>query len=487
MNRVEEETKPTSVEYSILRNRRFYLSIIIAFVVYLSFSTLLTKPRVWSDEAKSLEIARSFSLYRSLDIEWSSGNFTEFPLLLQSTGYPLTVLTGLIFKLFGVNVEVARITMILWILVAIFAVYVFICKLFDRDSAILSLSLIATFAPFYDSGRALVGEIPGFVFLVVALHYWLNRQSIAMAGIFFGLSVVTKPSVFLLIIPSLFVVLVIHRQRFFRNTSLLAITMIPAALMWFATLNLNPFSVDTWSSIRQFYSNPYGSKIIENISNNLDTFFKSSTLVYFAILFTAVLVARFISKKKETKKFYDFIIIYSLFAFIYYLRSPGWLRYLIIAQLLILLVMPNVVLSISYYARNKIKNFRNLRLATVVMGITITLVVIQGVHLMAFSDIPEGDRELSISRKIIQEYSNAKIFIAGSPELCFLLNELKRSCVYEFVGIPVIGRNLNLLNSLPDIVVVWENSRFYDEIIGLLNKQYEYLGIEQGYMFYSIK
>ena len=80
----------------------------IVFLTIVSFMTLTTKPRLWTDEAVTIEIAHSLSRFGELNIQTSPTQFFEFPYLLQSTGYPLTVLLAAVFRIFGFSFVAVR-------------------------------------------------------------------------------------------------------------------------------------------------------------------------------------------------------------------------------------------------------------------------------------------------------------------------------------------------------------------------------------------
>jgi hypothetical protein len=364
--------------------------------------------------------------------------------------------------------------------------YVF-SRLFDKDLAILGVALLATFASFHDSGRTFVGEVPGFLFLLFGLHFWLNKNSISLAGIFWSLSVVTKPSVFILILPAIFITLALQRKVFFKNILTLVISMAPAALLWFATLNLNPFSKITWIELKNFYSNPYGSLISENIYNNLGHFFDSTTLIYFSLLFLVIVFARFVSKKSETIKYYDFTIVYSLFAFLYYLRSPGWLRYIIIAELLILLVLPHAIFTVIYFLKNKFGGLKKVPLATATIFLSLILILTQIIQYFTIADIYKSDREIKLSEKIREEYEGKSVGVLGFPELCVLLEDMERQCVYEFAGVPRIGENPLSGDVLPEVIISSNDNKYEKEQNLVFGKNYTKSFSENGYEIYELK
>src|SRR3989338_10109557 len=227
----------------------FILAAILLFVLAVSLPTLTTRPRLWADEAKSIELALNFERFGMLDMQTAPGELSGIPHLLQSTGYPVTAPLAGIFSLFGFSMTVARTYMLFWMIAALCGIFFFLRRLFGVREAIFAIALIATFASFHDNARTVVGEIPGFLFMIIGLwvllfHFqydenhlffesasepakrevrygnvgeWINeviafervktrkKQMIlvAIAGLFFGLAVVTKPSIYMAILPAI--------------------------------------------------------------------------------------------------------------------------------------------------------------------------------------------------------------------------------------------------------------------------------------------
>ena len=447
--------------------------IILLGVLVLSFSTLTTKPRLWIDEAKSMELARSFLKFGKLDIETAPGEFTGFPEILQSTGYPATVPLAAFFKLFGYGLVQARIYMLIWMLVALAAIFIVGRKLLGDWLALGAVLLIATFPSFYDSGRTVVGEIPGFVFLLLGIYWWLSKNSYLGTGFWWGLSVVTKPSVYTWIIPAIFLVLLLKKKNFFKRISLVAIGMLPAAIGWVWLVLENPFSKSVWVSVGDFYKNPYGAAgIADQIFTNLLNAPYSTTLIYFGFWFLAVIFGRYWLEDGKLKCFYNFVLIYSIFAFGYYLRSPGWLRYILIAELLILFLLPQVLSVI-------------LKKPKLVAGSVLLLSLIQLVHLFAGADIYYSDSGLRASAFLNEQFPDKTIGVIDSLILATLIKTNQRFLVAEMTGLPLIGTNPLLSDPLPEVIVSDQDNKFFKEGLEVIRNEYEPVKELNGYYIYS--
>lgn len=456
-----------------------------------SLLTLTTTPKLWTDEAISIHIARSFETNGVLSLQTAPGIFFEAPHLIQSTGYPVTVPLAAAFKVFGFGVEEARTYMLLWLLVALAGVFFLARKLFSKQEAIYAVLLVATFASFYASGRAVVGEIPGFVLLLAGFYFLLIQKRPLLSGLLLGLAVVTKPAVFALIIPTIFFSLIFERLSFkelAKQLFTIASGMIPAAIVWVFLVIPNPFDLTTWREILLFYKNPYSGDITQNILNNLGGFFNSTTLIYFAGLFALVafawvLIAR--EKRGEGLSFlYAFVTVYSIFAFVYYLRSPGYLRYILIAELLILFVLPHAIrtvapLILQWYRAEKIP----LKIATsLVVG---ALVLMQGVHLFTASGISSGDSAFRVGSYLNEHFPQSTIGLLNAPIPGLFTDPSRTFLPIHLDGLSPIGKNPLLADTPPDVVVSYPSNLFIDEGRRVLEERYALFGALEGFSIYT--
>jgi len=462
---------------------------IIFLVLIFSVSTLVTKPRLWTDEAVSIDIAKSFITYGSLSPEIAPGIVYPFPHLIQSTGYPLTVSLAAVFKIFGYGLYQARIFMLVWMLGALFALFYFGRKIFDDRTTCSALLLIASFASFYGSGRTVVGEIPGFVFLLVGLYFFAVRERFLWSGFFLGLAIVTKPSVFGLLIPVLFLALFFERGRFlefFRKLLVIVSGMALPALGWLFFAVEKPFTLSTWESVVNFYKNPYSSSIQENVVSNILGISHSTTLIYFGGLFLLVGFARFLAPNARLKFLYNFVLIYGVFAFLYYLRSPGWLRYILIAELLILFVLPNSIETVLRWLRGRFAGFsfepKNLAVLFIV-----ALVSVQTVQMFTVSDIFYSDAGLQTAGYVNEHFPDKSVSLFNALDVSVLVETSRRYNTFELTGLPLFGDNALLGNDLPDIVVAHPGDRFLKEGQDVLDSSYRSDATVGGYAIYAKK
>ncbi|MCR4311438.1 MAG: glycosyltransferase family 39 protein [Candidatus Taylorbacteria bacterium] len=459
-----------------------WASLGFAFLIIFSTVTLTTKPRLWIDEAVSIDIARNFQTEHVLDVKTAPETFSGFRERLQSTGYPVTVPLSYFFKLFGYGLTQARTYMLLWMVGVLFVLLWLGRKWFGERNGVVSFLLVVTFASFYANGRTVVGEIPGLLFLLLGLYFLFSRERPFWAGLFFGFAVVSKLSVFGLLIPVFVVVYLFEWRRFFKVLVPLAVGMLPAGLTWIL-LNLdNPFLSSTWSNLIHFYQNPYSSSIATNVVTNVLAIPHSTTFMYFGALFAVVVVARFLDGA-TWKSFYTFVIVYTLFAFVYYLRSPGWLRYMLIAELLILFVTPHALSAVLHRFKSKLPSIVSFQSVAVI--IFSALIVIQGSQLFLASDLYSGDGAIQASRHINEQFPDSSVGVLNALEVGILLNTSSRYLAMDLTGVPQVGENPLFVTEPPQVIVSHPGQRFLVEGQKVIDERYNIAETVGGYTLYE--
>ena len=411
-------------------------TLVLIFAVSFSLSSLITKPKLWYDEGLSVELAKNFFLYGKLDAMQAPGVFSGNPYLIGGSGYPLTVPLAGFFYFFGLGPEQARVYMILWIIAVIFTVFFVARKFFGSSSALFSVLLVSTFAPFYGTGRTVLGDIPGFFFLLWGVYFLMNKknretaafQNHILAGLFFGIALSSKPSVYMLLLPALFFYfLIFERENFWRKAGQLTIGVIPPLFLWLFFILPDLFSKASWLSAIGLYLNPYAeyqnsSSPILNIYNNLSNVIFDSTLFYLFGMFFIVFLAFFRGKSrnfyaKESFYFAQFLIIYGVLVLIYFLKSPGWFRYLLPLQIIIfILFFPALIIIFQRFFYKVIRLssfFLSFRFAVIFSSF---LVCIQLYHLF-FSSALSYSSAPKIVINFIKNHPDSEFGFINVPQI----------------------------------------------------------------------
>ena len=440
---------------------------VVLIVIIISLQHLTTWPRIFYDEGITIEIARNFQLFGVLDISTAPGQFTDVPYITGSNGFPVTLPLALFFKLFGFGLFQARIYALVWLTVFFAVFYLFTKRFWGSANALSAVLLIATFAPVYDMGRRVLGEIPGFIFLLAGLFFLMARQKDitkypytgVAAGLFFGLAMISKPSIYLLVAPALILAAILINYDLRKKIIPILIGILPSIILWIFFAFPNPFSIETWKEILLFYQNPAASaSLLQNFSRNISLFLYHTTLIYFSLLSIFIIYVLIALRRPiRTDLFLSFLIPYGILLLIYFLKSPGWFKYLIPLQLFILMIFP-AHLELALAKLNKTRYYR-----AIIMG----LVLIQGIQLLFFSNITKATSEPEDVANYLNERSGM-VGILNSPHIAGLIPPERKLHYITQNEQVIIGDNpLDLPQAgLPKFLVMpadFENSRPFSE------------------------
>ena len=456
--------------------KKYQIEIIVGLGLLLMLAwalpTMTTKPKIWIDEAVPLENARNIYLHGTLNALPAPGVWYAEPYLLQQTGYPVTLSLAAFFKVFGYGFTQARAAMLVWICIMLVTLYAVMRSLFSKEIALYSFFLAITFASLYANGRPTTGEIPGFVFLLCGLYFWLKRENPWLLGFLWGFAVVSKPSVYQLLIPAITLTLLVQQKPFIERLKDIARTgmaMIPAAVLWIVLVLPAPFSLETWQSLAAFFAHPFGAAA-DVAGLSLTGHLAQKTLAYFAI-WIAVLVAAFRLEHNATiKMLYWFTFIYSIFAFLYYLRSPVWLHYILIAELLILALLPHALHMMfekyGPYIRPRLLRAHALPLAIAVIAL------FQIVQLNTVAKLYTSDSVIRTAAYVNEHYPHDSVATIGTLTVSTLLETENRYIDYDLLGVPRIGSNPLEMTPLPRIIVADESTDDYVQVKKALASSY---------------
>ncbi|NOK57354.1 MAG: phospholipid carrier-dependent glycosyltransferase [Chloroflexi bacterium AL-W] len=180
------------------------------------FLNLPYAPRTWFDEGSHLHVPKTL-VQHGVYADISSEGFRYYG---PTVGVGPTVMLpiALMFNLFDVGITQGRLVIVLYALVALASLYALGQKLHGHVAGLLVLTLLFAsrtfnYEGFIEYSRQVLGETPGLAFLSLGLLAWVaalhagknlvTRRSwllSVLAGLGFGLALVTKNQ-FVLIIP----------------------------------------------------------------------------------------------------------------------------------------------------------------------------------------------------------------------------------------------------------------------------------------------
>jgi 4-amino-4-deoxy-L-arabinose transferase-like glycosyltransferase len=204
----------------------------VAVLALLAFYRLRDFPTPWFDEGIHLHVPETLLRY-GVYADHSSDGFRYFGPTLGVGPTVMLPLAGM-FKLLGIGLVQARVLMALYLLGALFVFYRFARSLHGAAFATLALLLLATSpsVAIFETGRQVLGEVPGLLLLVAGLWVWFSAWEgswlrLTVAGLLFGLAAITK----------------------YQNLVVLAPTIALAALCNLAYYRLARFRVFLWPGL----------------------------------------------------------------------------------------------------------------------------------------------------------------------------------------------------------------------------------------------
>jgi 4-amino-4-deoxy-L-arabinose transferase-like glycosyltransferase len=448
-------------------------------------------PSTWYDEGFNLQAARNLVELGRYGIQSSEG-FRSFDPLVSS-GPTVILPVALVFKVLGIGLLQARVTMVMFALLSVLLFYILSGSLFDEKTTITAVLLMVAIPYFSDDftanflglGRMVLGEIPNLVFVVSGSLIWfaaLERKSnllLAIAGVVFGLAAITKQHS-LMVIACLIFIWLVDRLWFHQ-------------LHW--SQSLIPFGISlvlvlTWSIIQAHFGASYVTqstltdRIITNafigllspaqIIHNLRVLFGSGFLIWGlpGLIFGISVCSR--NTRKGLKRCFILLICAVWLAW-FVIASIGWLRYAFLGLALTTMFTANLFVDLSagltFLPYNGIFNrkrrfdyvfyFRSL--AVTIMIVLIVLTPLQeSVKQILFGD---ETSPFEFAQYLDERIPRRVIIESFEPEIVFLsdhffhqpdLRVLMKTVRHVQLGEPYPAGFYSLHEINPDYIVVGE-------------------------------
>ncbi|MEK7649497.1 MAG: glycosyltransferase family 39 protein [Patescibacteria group bacterium] len=371
---------------SLITKHRSALLLILYLVVLFNIfwsptGSFVGTPKYWWDESFAIETARTILEIGRIDVTVAPNTPSNIAVALNANGFPLTLPLAGIFSIFGISLLVARVYMIFWIIGVLVMLFYTIKNFFDWESAWWGTLLVATFAPFYANGKTVTGDMPGIFFFLLGILLVGIQKKYTLGGVAFGLAFAAKTSLFHMVFPAIAIALVIT-ERYGAWKPLIRVTLGSSVVVaaWLLLLLPHPYSLANLSPAIEFYKHPISkASVLQALPESLSIFF--STTILYVILLTVITIAAFLRKpalSKETRIFLAFIASYILLQSIVFVRSPGWYRYLLGVEM--------VLLTLLFPALMRLRSRTEVSKKTIALGLTV-LVAFQSGHYLFFSNI----------------------------------------------------------------------------------------------------
>jgi 4-amino-4-deoxy-L-arabinose transferase-like glycosyltransferase len=198
-------------EQPLPRIRLHALPGLLAALIVLALATinLSAYPATWFDEGQYLHVPRAL-LQHGVYADWSSEGPRYYGPTTAAGPTVLLPIAG-VFWLFGAGLFQARLVMVGYLLAALLLCFLVADRIYGRRAAILATALLlcSRGAATLLWGRQVLGEVPALVFVLAGLWLWqgalLRRcgRRALLAGICWGLGMITKNQAALALTPAL--------------------------------------------------------------------------------------------------------------------------------------------------------------------------------------------------------------------------------------------------------------------------------------------
>jgi len=393
-----------------------YVLVVVAFALAAFFSSykLFASPETWMDEGLIVQSAQGLLETGKASLPVAPGVYE--PAWYITTGFPLTLPLAGSFVFFGVSLESARLVMLAFLLLFFVSLFFFARNSIGGAASLFGFFLLVFFGPLYGNGRNVLGEVPGLLFMLVALLPLLrggalsrNRALIVGAGA--GLAVAAKP-IFMLFIPALLLALLLRRREL-RLEKVFVYGVLGAALPLFVWA-VSQFGVVDIEHIFKVYANPHDLDIISSVRDNLKRVFIEAQPFYFFIALALWMSSYVVRKlKNETVSLAEeALLFFSTLIFFVYLRTAGYYRYFFPGQVFALLYLPQTL----WYLAGK----RSVLFPRAVAVLLCLLVLFQAYETVARSWTAvhyDSTRTETLKRYFTALPAEEEIFVYQAPEV----------------------------------------------------------------------
>lgn len=427
---------------------------LIAVTTVFSLYRLRESPPTWYDEGMILQLSENLAKHSTPGLQIAPGSFVSAGHV--STGFPVFAPIAASFHFFGVGILQGRTIAILYIALLIGVVVALLKRFSENRWALVGALCVATFSSLYGNGKNVLGEVPGLAFFILFLlclsqleeKSFISRKWALWSGLFLGLAVITKPIFILASGATLIGLITTHRLQWikWRWISFFGI----AAAIPFGIWLFSQFTrTDSIADIFSFYLNPYHLSDIGNVMlQNVRRFFTEATPLYTLILIFAWVLSIWIRIRQQVRISVTEAsgLAFALLVIVFYLRTPGWYRYLFPADIMALIFFPIALTSIMEKLLAPIAPLRpyGKNVAAVLVGAFIFFQL----HYTTFDSWVAGTLNFTRSSILSQSLGtlgqNKSVLVFNAPEV---VPFLKTENYYQyFTGVWVAGKdNLELL------------------------------------------
>jgi len=322
-----------------------------AILLFFSFRELGTFPSPWNDDSLFMIVAKELAAGRGyvlpvLDEGW------RYPFILN-VGPQVIVPAAIMIKLFGYAASIARLPSVVILILTSLVSYLYTKKTVGRNAARWATALLVTLSAFINTGKPVLGEVPGFLFLLLGLyvlhgadrtqreHTFLRLPRSIAVGLLFGIAVMTKLT-YGLIYPAIgaaFLAAACRRDwRETRDTAVMGIAAAAAFLPWrlLESAHRAGFSGELGQYAVGWDALPY-----LNVIRAKPELLLRLPFLAFGLLFVLGGAGLWLRRRTFTPTEHAIILTLVALFMVYFLNGFGWYRHLLPAHLLLLPFVPD--------------------------------------------------------------------------------------------------------------------------------------------------
>ncbi len=452
-----------------LRKNGFSIGLILgsACLVFLVSFRLSEAPRTWYDEGIFLEVSKQIAEGNGIKMR-SAPDQLESATWFTTVGYPVLYPVAAVYALGGRELWVLRLPMAAYVLALAFLGLTYAYVSFGKRSALVGFLLLVTYAPLYGNGKNILGEIPGLAWMFLALYALARIQKGARhphwymaVGLGLGLFAACKPN-YLIALPFLLVPLVAMRKQFARQGIILAAASIFVTVILYYLTGFG----DTTALKEAYYGYIFspgtqavtGLSFIELLVKNTFRFVSEPTPAYVFVsmlVWTTAIVWRW--RRHESVLGAEWVAwTLALIAITYFLRSPGFYRYLLPAHILALAHLPYAGIWLTE------RNSRHARSMKMLFMYALGAIIVLQLYLVGFNSwmarFYSGTRtaELSAFAKVEEAANHQVLFIQAVEASAFM----RGTNYYQYFEVPLLARSFgassvaSLEAALPNTVLI---------------------------------
>ena len=318
------------------------LKLVLGFLLIYFFAlhNLTRFPAPWFDEGSHLHVPKTLATY-GVYADISSEGFRYYGPTIGVGPTVMLPVAGM-FKIFGVGLLQARIVIALYLLAAVYAFHRLAEHLAGKWIAWIAVALMLSSRSvlFLEYGRQLLGEVPGFFFILLALYLWFSNwtendwKRLSLIGLLLGLAMVTKYQYLLFLAPTLILSWLLdifyYKTSSHRNFLVPGIIAAGSFCIWqFLTLQyLGPSTA--MENLKLLQASAGGAAFNFNLSQLNANFGElTSRAVYLGAIIPSLIYGFFISipRTRDGQKWSVIFLLAALNLVWYVVASIGWIRY----------------------------------------------------------------------------------------------------------------------------------------------------------------